>query len=284
MRRLPLLLLLMITPACAETTDPLSQVGAQTYSAEFNAPNGTPVSGFETHYYMASDVNGRILPNERQIYVDPQYCGESTMRQEDGTLVITARKASADAAGKCGYGRGRDFLSGLITTRGIFSQTYGYFEARLFLPLASGTFPAFWMLPVEKTRENLGRLPEFDIVEHLAGPLTLISQGRPFILDRTGTANMTIHAGMANAEWKVTPPSQPKIAPGWHSYGLLWRPDVLIFYIDRKEIWRTPNNGWNDAHYMLINLAISDKLAGSVDEKDYPANLYVDYVRAWALK
>jgi len=26
---------------------------------------------------------------------------------------------------------------------------------------------------------------------------------------------------------------------GWHTFGLSWKPDEYIFYVDGKETWRT---------------------------------------------
>ena len=41
---------------------------------------------------------------------------------------------------------GQNYTSGRITTQGKFNQLYGKYEARIKLPSAQGTWPAFWLL------------------------------------------------------------------------------------------------------------------------------------------
>src|ERR1700730_9714409 len=58
--------------------------------------------------------------------------------------------------------------SGLITTQGHFSQTYGYFEIRGNFSTLPGGWDAFWLLPnhVIPDPNNAGHWQELDVVEH----------------------------------------------------------------------------------------------------------------------
>ena len=57
---------------------------------------------------------------------------------------------------------GHPFISGEVTTEGLFSQTYGHFEMVAKLPQANGLWPAFWLLPADHAWP-----PEIDIVEYI---------------------------------------------------------------------------------------------------------------------
>lgn len=222
----------------------------------------------------------RTIPGELQVYVDEAYCGRNPFRIADGVLSIEASRLSDADALLCGQGK-RSYASGLITTQKSLRQTYGYFEARARVPDTWGTWSAFWLLPVEKTPTNAGRLPEIDVFEHYSGPHPTV-QIRPGVpLDRTGQANITVHTGVAGAEKMQRPQAQPRVTTtGFHTYGVLWTASELVFYLDDVETWRTPFT-YDRPMYMLLNLAVSDKTAGDPARGQYPAALEVDYVRAW---
>lgn len=279
----------------AATGDPLDRTGfQQTFSAEFNGPEGTRLDRrtWRTDYYFAPrgldgkplnqamEFMGRTISGEKEVYVDEDYCGHTPFSIGGGSLTITATAADAAAFQSCGRGR-RLYLSGLITTQDSFSQTYGYFEMRAKLPTAQGAWSAFWMIPTTKTAQNAGRMPEFDIVEHWAGQIKLISGGKPFIIDRTGMPIGTLHDGVVGAEQAFT---DQKTAPTidvsqFHKYGLLWTPDELVWYVDDHEVFRTPLAN-ADPHYMVINLAIDGRYS---DDGPFPASMVVDYVRAYQI-
>ncbi|CAN5154519.1 hypothetical protein BH10PSE4_BH10PSE4_07210 [soil metagenome] len=275
------------------------------FSAEFDGPPGQvldiwspdhPKGVWKTDYYFgaqrdrrgqgltpAQAFSARTIPGELQIYVDPDYCGVNPFSIADGALSIWADRATGRSAMACGQGA-KHYTSGVITTEKSFRPVYGYFEVRARMPGAWGTWPAFWLLPVEKTPENAGRLPEIDVFEHYSGPHPTV-QVRPGVpLDRTGVAGITVHVGRFGSEQSLRPKNQPRTTTttAFHTYGVLWTPTELVFYLDDVETWRTPFT-YDKPMYMLLNLAVSDKTAGNPDKAEYPAALVIDYVRAWSL-
>src|SRR5690606_34721864 len=68
-----------------------------------------------------------------------------------------------------------DYAVGYLDAYGKWTQTYGYFEARMKLPTAPGLWPAFWMMPDRgeelgpqwKRADTANGGMEFDILEHL---------------------------------------------------------------------------------------------------------------------
>ncbi len=196
-----------------------------------------------------SDFKRKTSANgEQQIYVDPRYAGRSTtplgldpFKVRDGVLSIVARRTPAELKP---FLFNNEYISGILTTQGTFSQKYGYFELRSKIPVGTGVWPAFWMLA-----DDGGWPPELDVME-----------GRG---QRPGDLVMTTH-------WRI-PSTQriescgfdftlPGAATEFHNYGALWMPDRIIFYIDRKPVSdiKVPV-GFNDPMYMIVNLAMGAK-------------------------
>lgn len=295
---------LMATAAVAAQPGgaPLDRSGFKPiFSAEFDEADGkldlwspdNPMGVWKSDYYFGAQRDrrdhrpgrdeqfiARTIPGELQVYVDEAYCGRDPFKLADGRLRIEASRLSVADAVACSQGK-RAYASGLITTQKSLRQTYGYFEARVKVPDTWGTWSAFWLLPVESTPANAGRLPEIDVFEHYAGPHPTV-QIRPGVpLDRTGQANITVHTGVKTAEQMQRPPAQPRVTTtGFHTYGVLWTASELVFYLDDVETWRTPFR-YSQPMYMLLNLAVSDKTAGNPAFGEYPAALEIDYVRAW---
>jgi len=201
-----------------------------------------------------SDFKRKTSANgEQQIYVDPRYSGRSTtplgldpFEVHDGVLSIIAQRTPAELKPVL---FNNEYTSGILTTQGAFSQKYGYFELRSKIPVGVGVWPAFWMLA-----DDGGWPPEVDVME-----------GRG---QRPGDLVMTTH-------WRI-PSTQriescgfdfalPDAATEFHDYGVLWMPDRLIYYIDRKPVTdiKVPI-GFNDPMYMIVNLAMGSKDFGGV--------------------
>jgi beta-glucanase (GH16 family) len=80
--------------------------------------------------------------------------------------------------------------------------------------------------------------------------------------------------------------SPTSLATGWHTYGLYWTPDVLIWYVDDVPQWfvtDTPKIP-DEPMYLLANLAVGGTHAGHPDENTwFPATLRFDSIKVWAL-
>lgn len=285
--------------ANAATGDKLDRTGfIPRFDAEFNGSARLPLDTnvWTTKYYfspldvypdgskpsMLAKFAGRTIPGgpEDEVYVDQAYCGRTATLQINGLLIINAAKADPVAFKTCGQSRAH-YLSGLITTQHSFSQVYGYFEMRAVLPRASGSWPAFWLLPTQKTVTNGGTLPEFDVMEHWSGPLTVISRGKPFVIDRTGLPISTLHFGVVGAAHSASDSSTVKGVDlsQFHVFGLLWTSAALVWYIDNREVFREAFSN-ADPHYMLINLAVDKRYP---DTGGWPAQFMIDYVRAYSV-
>jgi hypothetical protein len=185
---------------------------------------------------------------EQQIYVDPRYGGRETtplgldpFKIRNGVLSIVASRTPPELKSVL---FNNEYISGILTTQGSFSQKYGYFEIRSKIPVGVGVWPAFWMLA-----DNGGWPPEVDVME-----------GRG---QRAGDLVMTTHWRIPTTQIIETCGFDFEVADastGFHDYGVLWMRDRLIYFIDRKPVSdiKVPV-GFEDPMYMIVNLAMGSK-------------------------
>jgi beta-glucanase (GH16 family) len=189
----------------------------------------------------------------------------------DGTLRLTARRDQVEG----GDGEGYEYTSGLVSTgRSVddtdipagFAFTYGYAEIRARVPAGTGLWPAFWLLPVDHQSR-----PEIDVVELLG--------------DETDVLRMHFHFRDDGERRSVgTDRDVADLAGGWHTYGLDWSPDHLVWYLDGAAVWRfdEARHVPDQPMYLILNLAVGGDYPGPPDETTrFPATFEIDYVRVW---
>ena len=214
-----------------------------------------------------SDFKRKTTYNgEQQIYVDPRYGGRATtplgldpFKIRDGVLSIVATRTPPALKSVL---FNNEYVSGILTTQGSFSQRYGYFEIRSKIPVGIGVWPAFWMLA-----DDGGWPPEIDVME-----------GRG---QRPGNLVMTTH-------WRIPATgrvescgfdfSLPRASTDFHDYGVLWMRDRLIYFIDRKPVSdiKVPI-GFEDPMYMIVNLAMGSKYFQGVGFVDAESPATVEF-------
>ncbi len=239
-----------------------SKLGSQTFVDNFDTLQTGSV--WKTNFGYAGDgLNSFTLPRngEQQIYVAPEFKGTTgaplglnPYSVSNGQLTITAQPAGWQAQNMWGY----QYTSGMLDSH--HTQTYGYFEIRAELPDGQGLWPAFWLLG-----ENNN---EIDILEGLGSD--------------TQVPHTAIHS---NAVPALGMQNFIPGGDGFHTYGALWNPSEIIFYADGTEIWRTqtPADMTKPMH-MIVNLAVGGHWAGAPDgSTPWPANMKIDYVKAWNL-
>ena len=206
--------------------------------------------------------------NELQYYADP-WRDAHAFEWRDGMLTIAARPASA---GEPALEHGLAYVSGLITSEESFLQRYGYFEARVRMPVGKGLWPAFWLLPRFRVHKD-PKLPqppaEIDVFENIGKREEL------HLTLHYGTRQDKRHASVAVA-----------VAPvdAFHVYGVLVSARDIVWYIDEHEVHREPNHDFHHPAYMLLNLAVGGDWPGTPDDTTpFPAHMTIDWVRAHAL-
>jgi len=248
-----------------------SKLGALTFSDEFNALQIYDPS-LQTGQWRA-DFGGNLMDEwaytltsngERQVYTKPGWYGQgekdidnNPFSISNGVLTIRAERLEQnerDAAW------GREYSSGMLNTLGMFEQRYGYFEMRAELPTATGAWPAFWMMPSPYVAQV-----EADIMEGLA-----VTPNVDYRRAWGGGENLYDNA------YKIDP-------TGFHTYGMLWTPSTVTFYYDGVAVLQaaTPAN-WTEPMALIVNMAVGG-WGGEPNELMFPAEMKVDYVRAYNL-
>ncbi|MDQ8728500.1 family 16 glycosylhydrolase [Bradyrhizobium sp. LHD-71] len=244
----------------------------QTFGDEFNSLSAgqDPTLTWRTSYAW-SGVPSYTLSGEQQVYVDPSFVGLPGSRAsaplglnpfsiQDGILTVTAAPVPSSAAPYVGD---HEFTSGLITTQNSFVQTYGRFEMTATLSSTRGTWPAFWMLPLDPR----GKATELDIVEAL---------GRnPDQAHWAFVSSDTTRQGY----WANT----ADLAAGKHTFAVEWTPYTLTYFVDNVQVGQvaTPSD-MNTAMYMLANLAMGGYWAGDADPTT-TASISIDSIKAYQL-
>ena len=207
--------------------------------------------------------------NELQNYVNhktPE--GNLVTEVKNGTLRIHCFKEN----GK--------IYSGRVYAKVKQGWTYGYIEASIKLPSGKGTWPAFWMMPV-----NFRSWPadgEIDIMEEVGV--------NPDYVSSSLHANAHVHSNNTQVTHEMKCPG----AEGeFHKYAILWTSKNITTYVDGQVQLSYDNRGlgrddwpYDDPFYIILNLAWGGDWGGwnGVNESALPVTMEVDYVRVFQKK
>jgi beta-glucanase (GH16 family) len=155
------------------------------------------------------------------------------------------------------------YLSGMISTAPREEPQYGYIEAEIRIPSGRGIWPAFW------TEDAYGTGAEMDIMEH-TGEHTFIGQGS---WTTWGSGDQSRNTPVAN------------LRGGWHTYGVLWTPGALTYYLDGVQTVTTTNPDTVHAAYLMFSLQVGTvgSFPGAPDSATaWPQRMYVRYLRVFS--
>jgi len=219
--------------------------------------NGKPDAG-----YWGFE-KGHIRNNELQYYTDQL----ENVSVSDGVCTITAKVEGPDS-----------ITSASINTLGKYDFLYGRVEVRARIPSALGTWPAIWMLGVNRSDVGWPACGEIDIMEHV------------------GYDPAKIHANIHTAAYnhvkgtnKGNTISVGDPSDDFHVYAMEWYEDHMDFFFDDSLYFSYANDmagdpdtwPFDEPHYLLINLAYGGGWGGreGVDTTLLPLEYLIDYVR-----
>jgi beta-glucanase (GH16 family) len=190
----------------------------------------------------------------------------------DGYLHIVARNPAAGV-----------YTSARLKSQGLQSFQYGRIEARVKMPVGQGMWPAFWMLGDDINSQPWPACGEMDIMESIGSkPSTNYGSihGTGFTGDAIGTAYQL--------------PGSAKFGDDFHTFGILWSPKLIKFYVDSPSnvyATYTPANLPQGAvwpfdagkFFFILNTAVGGAWPGSPDKTtSFPQEMLIDYVRVYA--
>ena len=275
-----------------------------TLDAEFKGDKLDPKI-WTTGYHFSDVIN-----NEMQAYTP------ENVIVGNGVCTIKVEKRDAQNTDMTGFkGPLQHYASGAITSMGKWTQTYGYWEARVKMSGGPGTWPAFWML-TDRGKEftNIYDRLGYPDKGHGRGAEIDIFEFMPWWKSLTGL--FQAHSGIIWSYGKNTPTDPPPHSHGsyslandgngpgelfypnadtqFHTYGLYWAPEELIFFVDSKPTYRVYDAAHipNTPCYVLFNVALRQDNWGkgpmkrnpTLQEIDagLPSSMQIDYFRAYS--
>ena len=284
LRHLVLLLSLtaLIFAACTRDTNPNAKAASpapveqrdgwtMTFNDEFKGTTLNTTKWVTCYPDMDPRDKGCIHGDELQRYLP------ENVIVSDGTVKLRAQKENYVAPD----GEKYKYTSGMITTGkdkwdtttpAKFTYQYGYMEMRAKVPHGQGLWSAFWTLPWVKSDPGLWP-PEIDVVEILG--------------HNTAEAYMTYHwrghAGEPESNGEKW--TGPDLSQDFHTYGVLWEPSAIRWFIDGREVRAAFTDDSNIAsfpQYLLANLAVGGSWPGAPEATTpFPSDLEIDHIRVW---
>jgi beta-glucanase (GH16 family) len=154
------------------------------------------------------------------------------------------------------------YAAGLVSTAGNFSFTYGFIEARVWLPGTPGdpgyvaNWPGVWT-----DGQNWPEDGEIDIAEGINGHVCAHFHDAAHSSQGLGAGDGTgcpsgIYTG------------------GWHTFAANWEPGIITYYYDGVDIGSVTSGVTSAPMFLVLDYA-AERSAQA------PATMKVDYVRVW---
>ncbi len=165
------------------------------------------------------------------------------------------------------------WTSGLISSRDRdgpdgrgFAQQYGYFEIKARLPEGPGTWPAFWLIGVDKSKSS----SEIDVFEFYGGfseyyhIVPHIWRGGKGDWDKPFLIRVEPHV----------------LSDRFNTFGVDIGPVHTTYYLNRHQVatMETPEE-YRQPFYILANLALGG--GWPIDKLSSPLSMDIEYIRAY---
>ncbi len=256
---------LIALAGCASVPEPMGQQGGWTlaFRDEFNR-SALDAQKWTTCFWWVSNGGCTIETNHELEWYQP-----ANVLLDQGALKLRAEVHSVTAGGTA-----YEYTSGMISTGPTgkrsrparFAFQYGFVEIRARVPSGKGLWPAFWLLPANRQDK-----PEIDVMEIMG--------------DQPNTIRMTLHYPNGSQDEEFTQKwTGPDFSAGFHTFGLSWEPDAIVWYVDGVERWRYTDAARIPAQpmYPVLNLAVGGDWPGAPDESTrFPSDFEIDYLRVW---
>jgi beta-glucanase (GH16 family) len=237
------------TGSTAPTSGPPGALSSWTPIIDDNFSEGLNSSIWNTSRYDGGGISAGFNSSEQEC-LDPAHTTFGTIASDEADLGIVNESES------CG-GTTQPYAGSVLDTDGKFTYTYGYVEAKVWLPGANGTisdWPAIWAVG-----SNWPTGGEIDILEGLGGePCWHFHYGTPSSPQTQGQCVAGDYTG------------------GWHTFGADWEPGSITWYYDGQEVGTVTSDVTSSPMQLILDLAVEPG-----DPVTVPATLRVAYVKLW---
>ncbi len=184
-----------------------------------------------------------------------------------GTLNFTVQEMPPELAETVGQEDPKHYIGATINSF-PYVQKYGVFAMSAKLPAGKGLWPAFWLMPADKSWP-----PEIDVME--------------VISTKPGTLYTTVHTAFPTRQTVFGQGNETHLdlSAAFHEYAVDWGPEQIDWYFDGKLVYSQPTPP--DLHqpcYIIANLAVGkpDSWGGAPDAAThFPATMQVAYIKVW---
>lgn len=254
------------------------ETGLLIWSDEFNS-NLLDLKTWTARYcrHSASNGGGTCHNNESQYFLPEAITFDGSGSAIINTKYITSKPSLGSCLGdKC------FFTSGRFDTQAKISFLYGYIEARIKMPVGSGNWPAFWMLGTNIISIGWPNSGEIDIAEGFGNAKTRASSAIHYSTTESGCCENHL---FDHIRYDVG----QDYSADFHTYGVLWLPNEISFYVDRKVILRTSSATirskiwpFNKPNFIIFNNAVTyGEGFGGAWNGWQTSQMSIDYVRQY---
>ena len=173
------------------------------------------------------------------------------------------------------------FLSGALSSHDRFGFLYGYVEGRMKVGATPGMLSSFYLYHrYTGSGVNL-HAPEIDIVEYLGeNPFGAEDAFQTYHFD-----DVTTGLTRSSPTMSFSNPDGELYSDEFHTYGVLWEPQLVIWYIDGKEVKRLTGPMVSRQPMNIVNYLVTGSVwAPTPDASDpsiFPLEYQVDYIRVY---
>lgn len=180
----------------------------------------------------------------------------------------------------------RKFTSAKINTSKSACLQYGYFEVKAKFPVGPGSWPAIWLMPVDKS-DHWPACGEIDLAEHI---------GR-----KPESVLFSLHSKRHNhqrhdtVQYTTSVKFDKNFFDDFHIFSMEWTKDYVEYFIDGKSYCRYNKNddleeqgydSWpfDKPYYLILNTAVGGGLGGPIDISYLPYKFEIEYVHIYQKK
>lgn len=234
---------------------------------------------------FADDFSGTALDRSKWVAVtkfvtwsgDTPACyrdDPANVNVADGVLNLSLVKLDAPAACDVAVPP-TEYMTGAVSTYGLFSQQYGRFEARIRTEAteAPGLHEAFWLWPDDRySTINWPNSGEIDVAESFSAHPTVAGSYLHYSADQYGV------------QYGVNAANCPANRGEWNTYAVEWGPSRIQTFVNGTSC--LVNTSGDPAFKKRYIINLTQAIGGATwnqlaDETPTPATTQVDYVRVW---